>query len=103
MTRRNGGYAEGRSGRSCILNENKKAKLSGFVSDQTAGGGISILPRRRARFMGASAIAGGALRGLAIAAGIVTVSGASPALAQCFSGAAGPGTLLSFQCDVAAA
>ena len=43
----------------------------------------------RARLMGASALAGGALRGLAIAAGIVTVFGASPASAQCASGATG--------------
>jgi len=39
--------------------------------------------------MGASAIAGGALRGLAIvagAAGMATAFGAAPASAQCFSG-----------------
>src|SRR5262249_59604661 len=44
---------------------------------------------RRARLLGASALAGGAIRGLAIAAGMATGVGASPALAPCFSGAAG--------------
>src|SRR5256884_7909644 len=37
------------------------------------------------RLMGASAIAGGPLRGLAAAAGMVTVFGGTPALAQCAS------------------
>ena len=57
------------------------------VYDIAVGCEISIPVSRRARLMGASAIAGGALRGLAVAAGMVTVFGASPALAQCFSGA----------------
>src|SRR5262249_55667001 len=46
---------------------------------------IDIAGSRRARLMGASAIAGGALRGFAIAAGMVTVFGTSPVLAQCQS------------------
>src|SRR5262245_16656517 len=46
---------------------------------------VSTTLSRRARLMGASALAGGALHGLAIAAGIVTVFGASPAFAQCYS------------------
>src|SRR6266508_6791467 len=50
---------------------------------------ISIPVSRRARLLGASALAGGALRGLAIAAGMVTALGATPALAQCFSGTPG--------------
>ena len=54
-----------------------------------------------AGIMGASAIAGGALRGLAIAAGIVTVFGATPAAAQCFSGTGG--TLLMPACNITAA
>jgi hypothetical protein len=95
--------AEARNGRICNLNENEKVKLSGFVSDQTAGGGTSILLSRRARFMGASAIAGGVLRSLAVAAGMVTVFGSSPASAQCFSGAVPPGTLLGLECQITAA
>ena len=39
--------------------------------------------------MGESALTGGALRGLAIAAGMVTVFGGAPAFAQCLSTAAG--------------
>src|SRR5262245_15834770 len=54
----------------------------------------------RARLLGASAIAGGALRSLA-AVGMVTGFGAAPALAQCFSGAAG--NLLTASCEHAAA
>ena len=46
---------------------------------------IGIPISRRARLMGASAIAGGTLRGLAVAAGMVTVFGGAPALAQCAS------------------
>jgi hypothetical protein len=46
---------------------------------------IGIAMSRRARLMGASAIAGGTLRGLAVAAGMVTVFGGAPALAQCAS------------------
>jgi hypothetical protein len=42
---------------------------------------ICIPLSRRARLMGASAIAGGTLRGLAVAAGMVTVFGGAPALA----------------------
>ena len=56
---------------------------------------------RRARLMGASALAGGTLLGLAIAAGVATVFGASPAAAQCFSGTGG--NLLMAACDVTAA
>jgi hypothetical protein len=58
-----------------------------------AGASTGISISLRARLMGASAIAGGALRGLAIAAGMVTAFGGAPALAVCFSGNAG--TLLS--------
>src|SRR5262249_1441778 len=87
----NGGNAEAKIG-----HENEKVRLSG-LSAQTAGGkmavareAISSIPvSRRARLMGASAIPGGALRGLAIVSGMGTVVGASPALAQGFSGAAG--------------
>jgi len=55
---------------------------------------VSTPLSRRARLMGASALAGGALRGLAIAAGIVTAFGASPAFAQCASGSPPPATSL---------
>jgi hypothetical protein len=61
---------------------------------------IGIPISRRARLMGASAIAGGTLRGLAVAAGMVTVFGGAPALAQCSSNAAGT---LSGSCAAAAA
>ena len=47
-----------------------------------AGDSISIPRSRRARLLGASALAGDALRRLAIAAGVVTALGASPAFAQ---------------------
>src|SRR5262245_3618814 len=40
----------------------------------------------RAGLLGTSALSGTGLRGLAVAAGVVTAFGASPALAQCFSG-----------------
>jgi hypothetical protein len=62
---------------------------------------INIPVGRRARLMGATAIAGGALRGLAVAAGMATVFGAAPAAAQCFSGTVG--TLLMGPCDISAA
>jgi hypothetical protein len=42
---------------------------------------MSIPGNRRARLLGASALAGGALRGFAIAAGMVTVFGGAPAFA----------------------
>src|SRR5262245_51537429 len=44
---------------------------------------------QRARLMGASALAGGALRGLAVAAGMVAAFGGAPARAQCFVNAVG--------------
>jgi hypothetical protein len=44
----------------------------------------AVRVNRRARLMGASAMAGGALS-LAIAAGVVTVFGGAPAAAQCAS------------------
>jgi hypothetical protein len=50
---------------------------------------IEMAGGRRARLLVASALAGGALRGLAIAAGMVTVFGAAPAFAACTSGATG--------------
>ena len=50
-----------------------------------AGEPLNVSIGRRARLMGASALAGGALRSL-VAAGMATVFGASPAMAQCFSG-----------------
>src|SRR5262245_32067206 len=43
---------------------------------------ISTPTSRRGRLMAGSALAGGALRYLAVAAGMATVLGASPALAQ---------------------
>jgi hypothetical protein len=43
---------------------------------------------RRAGLLATSALAGGALRGVA-AAGLVAAFGAAPALAQCFSGDCG--------------
>jgi hypothetical protein len=51
------------------------------------GESIGIPLSRRARLMGASALAGGAWRGLAIAAGMVTVFGGTPAFAGCQSSA----------------
>jgi YadA head domain repeat (2 copies) len=50
---------------------------------------IGIPISRRARLMGASALAGGALRSLAVAAGMAAVFGAAPAMAQCSSNAGG--------------
>jgi hypothetical protein len=52
---------------------------------------IEIAGNRRARLMGASAIASGGLRSLAAAAGMMTALGASPVLAQCLSGDAASG------------
>ena len=53
------------------------------ASDVAVGGKpIKVAGNRRARLMGASALAGGALRGLAIAAGMVTIFGAATARAQ---------------------
>ena len=49
------------------------------VADEPVGVPIS----RRAGLMGASALARGALRSLAVAAGMATVFGAAPAAAQC--------------------
>src|SRR5262245_56218877 len=46
---------------------------------------INVSISRRARLLGASALASGALRGMAIAAGIVTVFGGSPTSAACLS------------------
>jgi hypothetical protein len=71
-----------------------------FPAIAVAGEPIGIAVSRRARLLGASALAGGALRGLAIAAGMVTAFGAAPALAQCFSDAGGT---LSGSCAAAAA
>ena len=51
------------------------------VADEPVGVPIS----RRAGLMGASALARGALRSLAVAAGMATVFGAAPAAAQCRS------------------
>src|SRR5262245_44441692 len=67
------------------------ANSHGSQTDQVAAAckPIDVAGSRRARLMGASAIAGGTLRGLAIAAGMVTVFGAAPAMAQCFSGVGG--------------
>jgi trimeric autotransporter adhesin len=66
-----------------------------------AGESISISGSQRARLMGASALAGGALRGLSIAAGMATAFGATPAAAQCASGATG--NITTAACDVTAA
>jgi hypothetical protein len=61
----------------------KKGKLKGnpsrpFVRDIAVACEATDIPvSRRARLMGASALAGGAWRGLAIAAGMVTVFGAA--------------------------
>jgi hypothetical protein len=52
-----------------------------------AGESIDIPGGQRARLMGASALAGGTLRGLAVAAGMVTVFGGAPAFAGCQSSA----------------
>src|SRR5262245_54191680 len=41
--------------------------------------------RCRAALLGSSALAGGTLRGLALATGMVVAFGASPAFAQCYS------------------
>src|SRR5262249_27636665 len=60
---------------------------------------IEIAISHRTRLMGASSIAGGALRGLVVAAGMVTVLGASPALAQCFSGGGSGLTTGGAGCD----
>src|SRR5258708_13007267 len=61
-------------------------------TQQRAGG--------RAGLLGTSALSGAGLRGLAVAAGLATASGASPALAQCFSGVGG--NLLLAPCQPAA-
>ncbi len=47
-----------------------------------AGDSISIPRSRRARLLGASALAGDAFRSFAIAAGVVTALGTAPAFAQ---------------------
>src|SRR5262249_56016523 len=47
---------------------------------------IDVSVGRRARLRGASALAGGALRGLAAAAGMAATLGAAPAFAGCNSG-----------------
>ena len=66
----------------------RKADPRGSQIDsiEIAGETIGIPLSRRARLMGASALASGAMRGLAAAAGLAAVFGASPALAQCASG-----------------
>src|SRR6266516_7611189 len=43
--------------------------------------------RPRARLLAGTVLTGGTMRSLAAAAGMMTVLGVSPALAQCFSGA----------------
>jgi hypothetical protein len=60
------------------------ANLRGPQASDVAVGSkpIKVAGNRRARLMGANALAGGALRGLAIAAGMVTIFGAAPARAQ---------------------
>jgi hypothetical protein len=60
------------------------ANLRGPQASDVAVGSkpIKIAGNRRARRMGASALASGALHGLAIAAGMVTIFGAAPARAQ---------------------
>lgn len=62
----------------------------------------SLDPRhRRTRLLASSMLCGGTLRGLAVAAGMMTALGVSPAFAQCFSGTTG--NLLAAGCNVAAA
>jgi hypothetical protein len=80
----------------------RDANRNGSRGDDVAAPHESIcIPlSRRARLMGASALAGGALRGLAVAAGMVTVFGGAPAFAQCSSNAGGT---LSGSCAAAAA
>src|SRR5947207_5480240 len=56
--------------------------------------------RPRARLLAGTVLTGGTLRSLAAAAGMMTVLGVSPALAQCFSGAGG--VLNTAACDAAA-
>src|SRR5258708_39872399 len=46
-----------------------------------------IQPRPRAQLLASSVLTGGTWRSLAVAAGMMTAFGISPALAQCFSGA----------------
>src|SRR5437588_9079455 len=55
----------------------------------------------RAGLLASSALAGGTLRGLALATGVVAAVGVSPALAQCFSGTGG--VLNTAACEHAAA
>src|SRR5882724_8136469 len=57
--------------------------------------------RPRARLLAGTVLTGGTLRSLAAAAGMMTVLGVSPALAQCFSGA--DGVLDTAACEHAAA
>src|SRR5262249_56088933 len=64
-----------------------KADPSGPRFNDIGGETIDIPVSRHARLLGASALAGGVLRGLAIAAGMVTALGASPVFAQCASSA----------------
>ena len=56
---------------------------------------------RRARLVASSILCGGTLRGLAVAAGMMTVAGISPAFAQCFSGIGG--NIAGAGCTVTAA
>src|SRR5262249_29532111 len=86
-----------------MKNTRTNANLHGQGVDQVADRGkpIDIAGSRRARLMGASALAGGALRGLAIAAGMATVFGAAPAFAlDCQSGTSL--SIISANCDATA-
>src|SRR5260370_33768432 len=75
--------------RTSHASQNRSCVRDLAVADEPVGIPIS----RRAGLMGASALAGGGLRGLAIAAGMVAVFGGAPAFAACCSTNTGtPGT-----------
>src|SRR6185369_4857192 len=62
-----------------------RARMSDIRRHETV---ISVhLRDRRTRLLASSVLTGGTLRDLAVAAGMMTALGISPALAQCFSGA----------------
>ena len=56
---------------------------------------VAVRPGRRARLLAASAISGGTLRNLAVAAGVAATLGAAPAFAGCNSGSVPNTSLLS--------
>src|SRR5260370_40507666 len=70
---------------------------SAHVSNQVYPSG------RRAHLLASSVLTGGTLRSLAVAAGMMTALGVSPAFAQCFSGGGSTLTTAASPCQATAA